>query len=103
MDNVVNTNNIPTITPTQEMPEKCAITLYSPECTMCKLTLYYTWFASKKHPDIFFGKYNIDTDPEFRSTVKSLPAIFFYKNGQLIGNYYGANELEFNNSILILN
>ena len=78
----------------KEVNNNVVVNMWSPHCINCKLTIYYLYHLQKEYPNISFKKYNIDEDSEFRNkyNINILPAIFFYKNGNLECRYYGTNQ-----------
>ena len=70
------------------------IAFFAPQCAYCKLVSYFLSHLSTRYPHVHFCKYNIDANPDVRAELKiqQLPATFFYKDGKVLGRYYGNLE-----------
>ena len=68
-------------------------------CGPCKALAPIVEELSEEHPEIIFGKVNVDEEPEIASAfrIMSIPTLILFKNGEKIATsigYKSKQELE---------
>ena len=66
------------------------VDFYADWCGPCKTMSSAIGQIAAQHPNVTFLKVNTDMFPEISSSIRSLPTIIFYKNGQQVHRQSGA-------------
>jgi thioredoxin 1 len=65
-------------------------------CGPCRVLSPILEDVVKNYPDINFGEVDVDNnvDLAFRDNVKAVPAVIFYKNGQVLDKMVGLQQAQ---------
>lgn len=80
-----------------ENNEVVIIDLWAPWCGPCRALGPVIESVSNNHPEVFFGKVNVDNEEELAAlfNVRSIPLVVKIKNKKVVDSFLGLKDEEF--------